>query len=105
MEMSRTESPINDGCVGITMGDRLSACGSHRNQVAYLYEGMSRLRKRSGGGHMSWMRGKRYSSKGGIAWELYRHKTAVFLEGLRPPPQRPSRGPQAAHVGQVIPEA
>jgi hypothetical protein len=46
---------------------------------------------------MSWMRGKRCSSKGGIAWELYRHKTAAFSEGLSPP-QRPPSGPQAAHV-------
>jgi hypothetical protein len=103
---------FNDGCVGIAVGDRLRACGSHRNQVAYPHEGMSRLRKRSGGGHMSWRRGKRCSSKGGIAWELYRHKTAAFSEGFkpstaapkRPPsgpqaaPKRPPSGPQAAHV-------
>ena len=69
--------------------------GSYRNQVAYPHEGMGRLRKRSGGGHISWMRGKRCSSKGGIAWELYRHKTAVFSEGLSPP-QRPSSGPPTA---------
>jgi hypothetical protein len=61
---------FNDGCVGIAVGDRLRACGSHRYQVVYPHEGMSRLRKRSGGGHMSWMRGKRCSSKGGIAWSF-----------------------------------
>ena len=62
---------------GIAVGDRLRACGSHRNQVAYLHEGLSRLRKRSGGGHMSWTRGKRCPSQREIAWELYRRKTAA----------------------------
>jgi hypothetical protein len=27
----------------------VNTCGSHQNQVAYSYEGISRLRKRSGG--------------------------------------------------------
>jgi hypothetical protein len=70
------------------VGDRLRACGSYRNQAAYPHKGMSRLRKKSGG-HMSWTRGKRCSSKGGIAWELYRHKTAVFSEpSTAAPPKR-----------------
>jgi hypothetical protein len=66
------------------MGDQLRAYGSHRNQVAYPHEGMSRLRKRSGGGHMSWMRGKRCSSKGGIAWELYRPQDSGLFGGVKP---------------------
>jgi len=78
------KAQVNGGCVGIAVGDRLRARGRHRNQVAYSHERMSRLRKRSGGGHVSWMRGRRCSSKGGIAWELYRRKTAVFSEGLGP---------------------
>ena len=46
---------------------------------------------------MSWMRGKRCSSKrrGGIAWEPYRHKTAASSEGLSPQ-QRPPSDLQAA---------
>jgi hypothetical protein len=43
---------------------------------------------------MSWMRGKRCSSKGGIAWELYRHKTAVFSEGLSPSTKAPKAAPK-----------
>ena len=40
---------------------------------------------------MSWMRGKRCSSQGGIAWELYRHKAAVFSEGFEPSTAAPKR--------------
>jgi len=47
---------------------------------------------------MSWTRGKRCSSKGGIAWELYRHKTAVFSEGLSPSTEAPKAAPKRAHV-------
>ena len=44
---------------------------------------------------MSWRRGKRCSSKRGIAWKLYRHKIAVILEGFEPS----ISGPQAAPSG------
>ena len=84
--------------MGIAVGDRLRACGSHRNQVAYPHEGMSRLRKRSERGHMSWGRGKRYSSKGGLAWKLYKHKIAVFFGGFEPS----ISGPQAATKGLIL---
>ena len=53
---------------------------------------------------MSWTRGKRCSSKGEIAWELYRHKTAVFSEGLSPR-QRPPSGLccQVSHMPRRLP--
>jgi len=91
--------------VGIAVGDRLRACGSHRNQVAYPYEGLGRSRKRSGGGHVSWMRGKRCSSKGGTAWELYKHKTAVCLLRIHDCRHRPddsSKVPAAEERGESI---
>jgi hypothetical protein len=55
---------------------------------------------------MSWMRGKKCSSKrrGGIAWELYRHKTAASSEGLSPQ-QRPPKRPPSGSRCQVIPYA
>lgn len=40
---------------------------------------------------MSWIRGKRCSSLGGIAWELYRHEAAVFSEGFEPSTAAPKR--------------
>ena len=53
---------------------------------------------------MSWTRGKRCSSKEGIAWELYRHKTAVFSEGLsrRQRPPSDSRY-QVSHMPRRLP--
>jgi hypothetical protein len=47
---------------------------------------------------MSWMRGKRCSSKGGIAWKLSRHKTAIFSEGLSPSTEVPKAPPKRSRL-------
>jgi hypothetical protein len=47
---------------------------------------------------MSWMRGKRCSSKGGDRLGAYRHKTAVFSEGLSPSTEAPKRPPSGSRL-------